>query len=206
MARQCGIVLFEGTLGNLTGYQVNGKFYVRRKSEVERRRILTHPRFANTRRNAAWFARAQKLASAVYLEIRRMGQSDLRSTWYPLRNRAQELVRKELTEQEIMLLLRKEFLEPLLNKVPTTAQRTQRSDWVSSEKTEKAFTEPEKIFLGRTVNQGLIPDLIDQLAAGSALLKNLLERDKSVSVFGREKRGLGRVLRRRDAGYGMRDV
>src|SRR5687767_10042212 len=129
MATQCGPLLFEGSVGNLTGYRVYCKHYLRQKSGVSRRQIRYEARFENTRRNAEYFAKAQKIASEIYQEIRRVrvhsglqapafaiasaGKPDYRLIWYPLRNRAQELVRKKLEPEEIKLILRKEFVETL---------------------------------------------------------------------------------------------
>jgi hypothetical protein len=185
MAKQCGPILFEGSLGNVTGYQVNGRFYIKRKSGVARKRILSSERFSNTRRNASWFAKAQKLAREIYLEMKRIQKSKLKNQnrWYELRNRAQELVRKELPETEILGILRKEFVSPQENKLnpqPSTLNLP-----------------PGEIFLGRTINSQLIPDLIDQLAAGRAMIQNQVgEKNKMSSAFPEERVMLERVLKK----------
>jgi hypothetical protein len=205
MAKQCGPILFEGSLGNVTGYQVNGRFYIKRKSGVARKRILTSERFANTRRNANWFGKAQKIASLIYRENRRQTMDhgprvspqtidhgprvDSRTIdhgprlWYRLRNRAQELVRKELPETEILDILRKEFVYPLENKL--------------NPKPSTPILPPGEIFLGRTINSQLIPDLIDQLSAGRAMIQNLVgEKNKMSSAFIKERVMLERVLKK----------
>jgi len=56
MPKQTGPIKFEGTIGNLTCYQVNGIHYLKKKSSVSRKRILTGKDYTNTRRNASWFA------------------------------------------------------------------------------------------------------------------------------------------------------
>ena len=110
MAKQAGPIKFEGTIGNLTGYQVNRIHDLKKKSSVSRKRILTDKDYTNTRRNASWFAQAQKLAAGVYRELS-LSQRDHKGIWYSLRNRTQELVRKNVPAEEITHLLQKEFIE-----------------------------------------------------------------------------------------------
>ena len=115
MAKQAGLFLITGTIDNLTFYEMNGKHYVKRKTEVSRKRIRTNPQYSNTMRNANWFGQAVKLAREVYYQLPR-NERDQYKTWYPMRNRAQELVRKELAPDEIIRLLREEYLVPVIEK------------------------------------------------------------------------------------------
>jgi|GEM_PF-5045478 len=197
MARQCGLLLFEGSVGNLTGYQVNGKHYLRQKGGVSRRRILYDRRFENTRRNAEYFAKAQKIASEIYLEIRRLGHRDQRKYWYPLRNRAQELVRKNLELKEIKLILRKEFVETIVQLQASSCKlQAQRQEVTGSQlDAQSSQLPPDEIFLGKQPNAGLIPGLVDQLAAGTALVKTLLKKKEGSSICDRERKPLEYVLR-----------
>jgi hypothetical protein len=58
MARQEGIVLLRGRVGNLSFYKMNGKYFVRRKSGVSGERIKSEAVYARTRENIAEFGRA----------------------------------------------------------------------------------------------------------------------------------------------------
>ena len=100
---------------------MEGKFYVKRKSEISRRRILKDPAFALTRKNASAFAKAQQLAREVY-HLLLKDQRNTKEIWYPMRNRAQELVRKEMEEREIKTVLIQEFIAPVLKKESNVAQ------------------------------------------------------------------------------------
>ncbi|HEV8283097.1 MAG TPA: hypothetical protein VGQ09_02240 [Chitinophagaceae bacterium] len=108
MARQTGSNEFEGTIGPVTGYKMRGRYYLRMKSSLDRKTVLTDKRFFKTRENAKWFAEAQKIAKEVYQELSPL-QRDRRKVWYPLRNKAQQMVKKKLSREEIIRDLRKEF-------------------------------------------------------------------------------------------------
>jgi hypothetical protein len=205
MAKQTGPIKFEGTIDNLTGYQVNGVHYLKKKSSVSRKRILTDKGYTNTRRNASWFAQAQKLAAGVYRELN-LSQHDLKGIWYPLRNRAQELVRKNVPAEEITGLLRKEFIEPVKkagNRVRPPGKHLQRDQPLSSQ-TRLPVIEPpasideilNEIFLGRTVNKGVEYKMIDQLAAGYSFLKSLFNAAEKNKVFKTERQALAGTVKK----------
>src|SRR5690349_11605447 len=69
MAKQSGTVFFVGTIDDLTFYQMNGLYYVRKKSRLTRKRVKKDPQFENTRRSATRFGRGAKLASQVYRQL-----------------------------------------------------------------------------------------------------------------------------------------
>ena len=72
-----------------------------------------YPHFEQTRQNAKWFAEAQSMAKEIYKIIppEKRGQFKV---WYPLRNKAQQLVRQEMEREVIMELLKKEFLQEVV--------------------------------------------------------------------------------------------
>jgi hypothetical protein len=51
MPRQKSVLKLQGTLDGLTYYQSEGKHLVRRKSSLDRNRVLTDPKFGRTREN-----------------------------------------------------------------------------------------------------------------------------------------------------------
>ena len=172
MAKQAGQFVFTGTVGDATGYKMNGKYYLKTKSEISLRRIRRDYRFSNTRRNAKWFGEAVKLAQKIYYELDRCDRSQ-HKVWYPLRNRAQELVRKGLAEEEIIRLLWEEFVKRESSMVK------RESEMLHKQSAELRVDElPDEIMLGRSVNRGVELSLIDQLAATVAFIKNIL-REKA---------------------------
>ena len=224
MAKQTGPIKFEGTIDNLTGYQVNGVHYLKKKSSVSRKRILTDKCYANTRRNAKWFAQAQKLAAGLYRELT-PAQHDHKGIWYPLRNKAQELVRKKVPAEEITRLLRKEFIEPakkagkrvrppgkpLQSTRPSSGQTRSRppgkhlqSNSQLSGQKRSPVTEPpasvdeilNEIFLGRAVNKGVEYKMVDQFAAGYSFLKSLLNVAEQNNVFKTERKALAGTVKK----------
>ena len=65
MPIQRGIKL-SGTLGDLTFYGSNGKYYVKNKSSINAKRIKTDPSFRAFRERSTQFAEATKIASSIY--------------------------------------------------------------------------------------------------------------------------------------------
>ena len=69
MARQLGPIYIKGTLDDLTFYQMDGEHYVRMKSRLSKKKVLTCPRFALTRMHANQLAEASRIASVIYKQI-----------------------------------------------------------------------------------------------------------------------------------------
>ena len=180
MAKQPGPFLFEGTMGDVTGYKMNGKYYLKTKSEISGRRIRLDERFSNTRRNAKWFGEAVKLAQTIYYEIDRCDR-DQHRVWYPLRNRAQELVRKELPQVEILRMLREEFVKSEMSNVKRETGTLEKQNELRADKL------PDEIVPGRLINYGVDLKLIDQLVASTAFVKNIL-REKVEQTRHKEQR------------------
>ena len=170
MATQTGIVLFEGTIGNITGYRMNGKHYLKTKSSLSRRQILKKDCFSNTRRNAKWFGEAQSIAKQIYHELP-PDKRDQFKVWYPLRNKAQLLVRKELPREEIIRHLRNEFIVPLNPKIHSS---TLLNPFIAKGQAASGNEIPDQIFLGKEINMGVVLSLVDQLAASRVFVQTLL--------------------------------
>ena len=62
MAKQVGLVLLEGSIGELCFYKSQGVYRVRRKGGISGKKIKSDPRFELTRQNMAEFATAVKAA------------------------------------------------------------------------------------------------------------------------------------------------
>src|SRR5690242_525363 len=90
MARQTGVPI-TGTIGNVTFYKRNGKYFARKKSSLTRKRVRKSKAFRKTMMYAGWLVRASKIASRIYRKI-------------PPRKRSINLYRK--ITGEAMLLIR----------------------------------------------------------------------------------------------------
>jgi hypothetical protein len=62
MAKQTGILQVSGNLGNINFYQAAGGSYARRKTSLDRERVLTDPQFERTRENFTEFGMASRAA------------------------------------------------------------------------------------------------------------------------------------------------
>lgn len=66
MAKQIGAIKIVGTIDGVTFYIMQGVHYARRKSSLDRKRIIRDPRFQRFRECSKVFGRASKLASQLY--------------------------------------------------------------------------------------------------------------------------------------------
>lgn len=69
MARQAGPLYFTGTIDSLTFYKMDGEYYARKKSCLDKKRFYRDPAFARSRQSATAFGGASKLASAIYRHL-----------------------------------------------------------------------------------------------------------------------------------------
>ncbi|HEU4555087.1 MAG TPA: hypothetical protein VFS25_19715 [Chitinophaga sp.] len=66
MGKQAGPHFITGTINNRCYYQMNGKYLVRAKSSLSRRRVKRSPAFRRTMQYAEWLAQASHMASRIY--------------------------------------------------------------------------------------------------------------------------------------------
>lgn len=66
MAKQIGPVKIEGTVGNVTFYQLDGEYCARLKSSLSGKRVKKDPCFRRTMEYAGWLKQASGLASSCY--------------------------------------------------------------------------------------------------------------------------------------------
>lgn len=195
MARQTGPVLFSGTIGPFTGYQVEGVHYVKKRNSAPSKRKFQSARcYANTRRNAEWFSQAQKLAGSLYRQLPQEQRSQ-RKVWYPLRNRAQELVREGKTVTEIVQELKEHFLPKLLQKAFPPAPPVRKTPSNNEAISEKLIPEEEVLELGRHYGR-MDPELAEQLSAASLVIKKLLSKENEEELLGGVKKAGLRQTRR----------
>ena len=193
MARQAGLLKFTGTMGGVTGYLVDGVYMVKQKNSAPSKNRYQNSRaYANVRRNAGWFAQAQQLAQVVYHQL----QPDRRSQkkiWYPLRNRAQELVRAGCERAEILKELREVVLPGLVEKA-----FPEKVVQVIADVRHVENTAVEEIQLGRYYGRVDNLRLMDELAAANAVMRSMIRngKDEKMSLAMVEYKGLRETRRR----------
>ena len=74
MAKQAGDIRITGTLDDLTFYKMDGKYYVRLKSSLTRKRFMKDKAFERSRKSAERFALGNQLASKLYRMIEKEKQ------------------------------------------------------------------------------------------------------------------------------------
>ncbi|HEV7334319.1 MAG TPA: hypothetical protein VGN63_25020 [Flavisolibacter sp.] len=66
MAKQTGDITFKGTIDDLCFYEMEGGYYVRRKSSLSGKRFQQDAAFAGSRKSSSRFGEGNRLASTVY--------------------------------------------------------------------------------------------------------------------------------------------
>src|SRR5687767_1189515 len=66
MAKQKGPIYLKGTAGNKTYYRMGGRYYVRKKTSLDKERFYRDAAFARSRKAAGLFGIASKIASELY--------------------------------------------------------------------------------------------------------------------------------------------
>jgi len=107
MAKQIGLIKITGTLGGITFYKMNKKFYARQKSSLDGERVKTDPRFGKTMAEAHGLGNASTAASEVYRQLpaRRKGHGVIGR----LTGKIRKLVRQGMDIEEAKLQIKREF-------------------------------------------------------------------------------------------------
>jgi hypothetical protein len=98
MAKQKGIMPFTGSLGKVTGRQVNGEFILQTKSTLTAERVKTDPKFAGSRKMYNEFGLANK-GSKMLRKVFKTAILDCYDN--KLRDRLVKKLRKMITEDPI---------------------------------------------------------------------------------------------------------
>ncbi len=165
MARQCGPNYIIGTIGNTTYYKMNGIYYARAKSSLERKRVKTDRQFSNTMRNANWFGQASKISSAVFRFLLASGSVNRKDRIdRKIQKRSVELLRTGMENEEIKRVLIKEFEHYALSKIQKTVMKSEDSP--VNQFAEKVM---ENALVVTAINH---PDDLDKSDAYQFLFKN----------------------------------
>lgn len=69
MAKQQGIIPLTGTIDNKSFFRLNGQYYAKNKSSLDKERFYTDPAFEGSRKTAAHTKRTAPIASMVYRQL-----------------------------------------------------------------------------------------------------------------------------------------
>jgi len=106
MAKQTGPNPFIGRRGNLQGYRMAGKHYVRIVSSLTGERVKKDPAFKHTMQCAGLLGQASRVASAIY---RRLPAKE-HGFYRKLTGMAMELLKQGKTGEESLKQLEREFI------------------------------------------------------------------------------------------------
>lgn len=189
MARQTGILPLTGTIGGITFYRMQGAYYARSKSSLDKKRIYRDKAFTRTLQNARWFGKAVEIAREVYRQHFERSNKNRLKVWYPMRNRAQELVRGDVSEAEVKRILVLEFVHLGIQKqTGETAAGTDRRNTNRQEKQKQSeetgsgqdtVQTPQAVKLS---HKNITPDQLKQVWEELQAYKTLL--DKFISSTG----------------------
>lgn len=115
MARQIGDIKITGTIGDVTFYRMDGKYYARMKSSLTAKKVKTHPHFALTRMYAKWLGEASKLASEVYRTLPK--EERKYAVFCRLKTVAHKLVKEGVVKEEVLNVLRRQLEEMVVKPV-----------------------------------------------------------------------------------------
>jgi hypothetical protein len=109
MAKQAGPFYITGCYGNLCFYCMDGKYYARLKSSLDRKRVKRDPAFHKTMRNAELFGKASKIASYIYRALPKKEKEH--ALYRKLTGRAMLLLKDGKKEEEVMILLNEAYIK-----------------------------------------------------------------------------------------------
>ena len=118
MAKQTGPNPFTGRRGNLQGYRMAEKYYVRIVSSLTAKRVLEDPAFKRTMQYAGLLGKASKIASAIY----RLLPEREHGFYRKLTGMAMQLLKQGKTAEEALNQLYNDFILPAS---PVTSPRQQ---------------------------------------------------------------------------------
>ncbi|MBP5306490.1 MAG: hypothetical protein J6Y79_00360 [Paludibacteraceae bacterium] len=97
MAKNSGLIQFQGAINNVTGYRRNGKFFLAMKNSITKERILTDKKFQRTRENMQEFAGASLTVKALRTSLAGLTRILADNA---LTNRLTGIIRKEVQNRD----------------------------------------------------------------------------------------------------------
>ena len=135
MGLQDGIIKITGTIDNLTFYKMNGIYYVRKKSSLSRKKVLTAPSFERTRMHAGEFKIASKIASRLYRPIKKEDKSI--HLFRKMVGRAKTLLHKGNQIDQIILIITDELIQLIADAKQKMQPKTNKEKKAIAPKSQK---------------------------------------------------------------------
>jgi hypothetical protein len=98
----------ENTPGEVCVYRMYGEIYLRSKSSLSRKRVMTSKTFEPTMKYAARMGKAAQIASVIYQKLRASKKE--RSMFQTITGEAASLLYREYAEQEVQNILSEEYM------------------------------------------------------------------------------------------------
>jgi hypothetical protein len=115
MPRQIGAIKIVGTIDGVTYYIMDGVHYVRRKSSLDRKRILRDPKFQRFRECSKVFGKASKLASQFYRLFPK--EQRMHGVYGKLTGEFNLLFREGKTSEQAVKIMMRKYLKVVVVKV-----------------------------------------------------------------------------------------
>jgi hypothetical protein len=168
MPLQCGPLFITGTIDNVCFYGMHGKYYIRMKSALTRKRVLKDPKFQLTRVHAVTLGEASKIASRVYRLI--TGEQKKHALYREMTGKAIYLLREGKDKEAVFLWLSGQYLEPepvekVTSELPKKEVVKSKRRWdivrfvVSVPKLKKACVDPDILSLAQSGRRGSFTNL-----------------------------------------------
>jgi hypothetical protein len=107
MARQLGPVKVNGSLDNLTFYKMDGEYFARKKTSLNKKRVMKDAAFENSRKAMVEFGVVSKFFARVYQQLPK--QCKGQGIQQKMTGRARSLFLEGCDEEKVVELLLKEF-------------------------------------------------------------------------------------------------
>lgn len=118
MAKQLGPFKLRECYDNVCFYKMDGQYYARAKSSLDRKRVKKDPAFWETRWHANLLARSSKIASAIYRTLPKE-----KGLFRKLTGQAMRLLKENKTTEEVFLLLQRPVIKVSRTRVTSRRKR-----------------------------------------------------------------------------------
>ena len=104
MAKQAGPFFITGTIDQICFYRMDGSYYARAKSSLDKKRVKKDPAFRETMRYAELMGKASPIASIAYRAL--PDKQKIKGLFRKLVAQAMRLLKENKTAKEIVELLK----------------------------------------------------------------------------------------------------
>jgi hypothetical protein len=124
MAKQTGEIKIVGTIDGICFYKMDGLFYAKQKSSLDRKRFFTDKAFEGSRKSSAHLAQASPLAARLYhmLPLEKKGRDVYRS----IVGKVKQMLKEEQSATSITEWFITEYLKIAVEPVRQPTQALQK--------------------------------------------------------------------------------